>query len=64
MTARFLSRREVAELLALPERTLAALAYKGTGPRYYRVGRHARYRPEDVERWLETRAVEGTEDAG
>lgn len=47
---------EVAEYLNMPRATLQLWRAKGTGPRGYRVGRHVRYRREDVERWLEQRA--------
>jgi excisionase family DNA binding protein len=53
-----LTRREAAQYLALPEKTLAAWAYKGTGPRFFKVGRWSRYRLEDVNEWLAGRAVE------
>jgi excisionase family DNA binding protein len=56
--ARLLTRRETAEYLALPERTLAAWAYKGIGPRFYKVGRWTRYRAEDLREWLAGCAVE------
>lgn len=29
-----------------------------TGPRFYRVGRQIRYRRDDLEAWLESRAVD------
>jgi excisionase family DNA binding protein len=50
---RLMSRREVAEYLDVPEATLARWAYVGGGPSYFRVGRHTRYRFEDVIAWLE-----------
>jgi excisionase family DNA binding protein len=53
---RLLSRQELAELLGVPAHTLDAWAMSGTGPRYSVIGRHARYRPADVEKWLESRA--------
>lgn len=49
---RLLSRREAAALLAVPERTLADWAYRGEGPPYYRLGRHARYDEAELLRWL------------
>lgn len=56
---RLLSRREVADLLRVPVPTLEHWAFKGTGPRYFRVGRHVRYRLEDVQEWLEQHAAGG-----
>lgn len=47
---------EVAEHLGVPPRTLDQWAYKGTGPRWSKVGRHRRYRWEDVEKWLDQQA--------
>jgi len=51
-----LTRAEVAEWLGLPVSTLDRWGYVREGPRYFRVGRHARYRRSEVEEWLETRA--------
>lgn len=48
---RWLSRRELADRFGLPINTLAQWASKGTGPRYVRMGRHARYRLSDVIDW-------------
>lgn len=56
---KLLSRRELAELLGVPAHTLDNWAMTGTGPRYSVIGRHARYRPSDVEAWLASRAREG-----
>ncbi len=42
----------VAEFLDIPVRNLDQWAYKGLGPKYFKVGRHRRYRPEDVQAWL------------
>ena len=52
---RLLTRREVGEFLKIPPATLAAWAYKGLGPPYLRVGRHALYRESELLEWLETR---------
>lgn len=46
------SRGEVAEYLGVPPATLARWAYEGKGPSFYRVGRHTRYRWQDVELFL------------
>lgn len=44
--------RTVADFLGVPEGTMIAWRYRGTGPRYVRVGRHVRYRWGDVDRWV------------
>ncbi len=56
LPVRLWSTRETAEFLGLPQSTLHQLTYKGTGPRSYKVGRHRRYDPSDVQAWLEARA--------
>ncbi|HSL15011.1 MAG TPA: helix-turn-helix domain-containing protein [Actinomycetota bacterium] len=43
---------EVASYLQVPVKTLYTWRYKRLGPRAHRVGRHLRYRWEDVEDWL------------
>jgi hypothetical protein len=47
------SPREVADFLQVPERTLTEWRYRRVGPLYARVGRHVRYRWDDVEKWLD-----------
>jgi excisionase family DNA binding protein len=49
---------QVAEYLQLPPKTLAEWRSRGIGPRYHKVGRHARYKWAEVERWLASQAVE------
>jgi excisionase family DNA binding protein len=52
------TRDEAAAFLGVPKRTLDRWAYSNEGPRYYRVGRHARYDLADLRSWLESRAKE------
>lgn len=56
LPVRLWSHAETAEFLGIPETTLHALNYKRTGPRSYKVGKHRRYDPADVGRWLDSRA--------
>ena len=44
---------EVADLLRVPVATLRYWRHRDTGPRSFRIGRHVRYRPEDVEQWIQ-----------
>jgi excisionase family DNA binding protein len=53
------TRAEVAEYLGVPTQTLGAWAYQGTGPKYRRIGRHARYRWSDVDSWLANQPTGG-----
>jgi excisionase family DNA binding protein len=46
---------EVAEFLGVPEPTLAQWRYAGSGPAWSKVGRHIRYRWENVEAWVDKR---------
>lgn len=56
---RHLTRDEAARYLGISRRSLDNWAHQGRGPRYFRVGRSARYRLSDLQQWLESRAVEG-----
>ena len=47
----WISRKELAERLGIPEKTPAEWASKKTGPRYARFGKHVRYRITDVIEW-------------
>lgn len=42
----------LAERLGTTERSLAEWRITGTGPKFIRVGRSPRYRPEAVDAWL------------
>jgi predicted DNA-binding transcriptional regulator AlpA len=55
MPSRLWTLQETATFLGLPVATMYQLNYKGTGPRYYPVGRHCRYEPEEVMSWLRER---------
>lgn len=51
---------ELADFLQIPVKSLYQWRYQGRGPRAHRVGRHLRYRWEDVEDWLTATARERT----
>jgi excisionase family DNA binding protein len=53
---KLLSPAELAEYLDVPLRTVYVWRSVGTGPRGIRVGKHVRYRPADVDRWLDQQA--------
>lgn len=48
-----LSPAELARKVQVPAGTVRHWRDIGTGPAYVRIGRHVRYRPRDVEAWLE-----------
>jgi predicted DNA-binding transcriptional regulator AlpA len=50
---RYLTPEDVAELLALPSvETLYAWRRKRTGPPAFRVGKHLRYDPAELQIWI------------
>jgi excisionase family DNA binding protein len=56
--ARLMRPDEVAAFLGIPLRTIYRWRTRREGPASYRVGRHVRYRLDDVERWLDERRDE------
>ena len=50
---RLLRPDELAVFLGIPLATIYRWRSRGDGPRGIRVGRHVRYRVEEVERWLD-----------
>ena len=55
---RLLSPDDVAAFLGVPVTTLYQWRYKGVGPRGLRIGRHLRYRQDEVDAWLRTLAAD------
>jgi excisionase family DNA binding protein len=53
----YLSPEELAERYGVPLQTVYAWNKTGSGPDYIRVGRHVRYRPRDIEKWEQSKAV-------
>jgi excisionase family DNA binding protein len=45
--------QDVANYLQVPVQTLYSWRVQGYGPRARRIGKHLRYRPEDVTTWLD-----------
>lgn len=60
---KLMTRDDVAEYLGVPVATLAQWTYRGIGPQSIKVGRHRRYRPGDVEAWLDEQRAD-TEGGG
>lgn len=52
---RLLGPEDLAGYLGVPLKTIYRWRYRGEGPASYRVGRHVRYKLEDVEAWLQAR---------
>lgn len=58
------SHKQTAAMLGVSTSTLHHMLYKRTAPKSYKVGRHRRYAPQDVEDWLERRALLEDADDG
>lgn len=54
---------ELADLLRVPPATLRYWRHLGTGPRSFKIGRHVRYRRDDVDLWLRRQRNAGGPDA-
>ena len=55
--AQLLTPEEVSTFLGVPVGTLANWRYLGRGPTFVRIGRHVRYRSEDLGSWIDDCAV-------
>jgi excisionase family DNA binding protein len=58
MTTELLTSDELSAELKIPKGTLNNWASQGLGPAFVKVGRHRRYRREDVEAWLTANRTE------
>ncbi|MFI5526995.1 helix-turn-helix transcriptional regulator [Kitasatospora sp. NPDC051853] len=53
--------QELADHLRVPKQTIYQMNWKGTGPTSYKVGRHRRYDPAEVQSWLAERSSKAEE---
>ncbi len=53
MSSKLMTIRDVADYLGVPVNTLYQWRTKGYGPAGRRIGKYVRYRPQDVEAWVE-----------
>ena len=49
---RLLTVQELADYLEVPVATIYAWRYRREGPPGFRVGRHVRFRWDDIQRWI------------
>ena len=59
MISEFVTEREAAARMGVAAVTLRLWRGRGVGPAHYRFGRLVRYRPSDVDEWIEDRRREG-----
>lgn len=57
-----LSVSDLANYLGVPPRTIYTWRYKGVAPKGFYVGKHLRFREDDVLAWLETRETGSNEE--
>ena len=57
-----LTEREVESIYSIKIRTLQKWRWQGGGPPYYKLGRAVRYKPADIERYIEARKCMSTSD--
>lgn len=60
--APLLDQNAVAKLLNCTTKFLEARRVRGGGPAFVRVGRLVRYRPSDLDQWIEARLATSTSD--
>lgn len=53
---------EVAQYLRTSEQCLATMRYRGSGPRFVKLGRRVMYRWVDVQAWLDANTKTRTDD--
>ena len=63
MPRNLLTPERLADEVGVPPRTVAQWRYFNRGPAYIKVGRHIRYRREDVDAWLTEQRRGGTDAA-
>lgn len=56
---------DVSEFIGLPVSTIYSQRYKrvGVGALALRIGRHLRWRPEDIDRWLDEQSEQARKEA-
>lgn len=54
--------RQVAQVLGTTEDGLAQMRYRGTGPKFCKVGRKVMYRWSDIRAYLEANTLQRTDD--
>ena len=57
---RLLNERQVADSCAISVLTLRKWRTEGRGPRYVKIGTLVRYRPEDVDAWIESHEAQSS----
>lgn len=54
---RYIGPQDVADIVGVPLKTIYQWSSNRTGPKAYKLGRHLRYREDEVIEWIDSRAV-------
>ena len=60
MAPNLLTPKQLAELFAVNENTIAKWRVQGNGPKFVKIQRHIRYAANDVDHWMNERTFEST----
>lgn len=61
---RLLTQRDLAAYIGKSTAWCERARWAGEGPRFVKLGRHVRYRAEDVQDWLDAHVRQSTSEAG
>lgn len=64
LVEKLLRTEDVATLLGVPAKTLEMWRYRGTGPRFVKLGRLVRYAESDLAEWMLSRTRSNTAEQG
>lgn len=60
---KLLTADELADVLQLPIQTVRMWSHRGVGPQAVRVGRFLRYKPSDVNQWIDSQKKTNRQEA-
>jgi excisionase family DNA binding protein len=53
---RYLTPRQLSEMLSIPAKTLEMWRWRGVGPKFHKFGKLVRYKETDVQAWIKANA--------
>jgi excisionase family DNA binding protein len=53
---RYLTPRQLSEMLSIPVKTLEMWRWRGVGPKFHKFGKLVRYKETDVQAWIKANA--------
>lgn len=55
---KLMTRSDVQETFGISKRFLEMAAFRGDGPPYVKIGRLVRYRPDDLQAWIDDQRID------